>query len=290
MATMIRKNVGSLVTSTVKSVRTAPSFTGETYSARSCVWDAEMNEWVSFYWFDEYLPFDESGAQCIWIGNNAAADDEEEFGIKLTERNLRDGGTAKSAAYAMYQRQKLAAEHGYAPPVHGMCCVKWFNKQNNVLTTWWGYLSCVAETAVTTEIPYDPDTYSDYQEYVDLWDSRRTTLGKVEDLLNDIDVPPRTVRALIGDVENAFDGLCPDYGYEEWCEEESRTTDMYEGQFTLWEGLNNLSIQGLQNDYSDIGTNFEDDAVMGDDLHMNNVGLWKGNLVAIDFGYHCVCQ
>ena len=90
MATMIRKNVGSLVTSTVKSVRTAPSFTGETYSARSCVWDAEMNEWVSFYWFDEYLPFDESGAQCIWIGNNAAADDEELLSDPLPEPPLRE--------------------------------------------------------------------------------------------------------------------------------------------------------------------------------------------------------
>ena len=45
-------------------------------------------------------------------------------------------------------------------------------------------------------------------------------------------------------------------------------------------------IEAVMNQY----TNFEDDAVMGDDLHMNNVGLWKGNLVAIDFGYHCVCQ
>ena len=290
MATLIRKNVGMLVTSPVKSVRTAPSFFGQRYHARSCVWDAELNEWISFYWFDEYLPFDDSGAQCIWIGNNADTDNEAEFGIKLTERNLTGGGNAKTASYAMYQRQKLAAEHGYAPPVHGMCCVKWFNKQNNVLTTWWGYLSSVALTSNDSEIPYDPDTYSQYDEYVTMWDDRRNKIGQIEDLLSELDVANRDMREIVSTIESTFDGLCPDYSYEEWCEEESKTVEMYEGQMDLWEGLNSLSVEGLQDDFESLGTTFGEHTVMGDDLHQNNVGLWKGSLVAIDFGYHCVVK
>lgn len=78
---------------------------------------------------------DANGAQAMFLVNNARPNRRNEYGIKLF------GGI--SQAFAAYQRQKLAAELGLAPPVRRMVCVETVNWRNEVVGTW-GYQTCLA--------------------------------------------------------------------------------------------------------------------------------------------------
>ena len=55
----------------------APSFEGEQFKAKSYVFDAELNEWVSFYWILAHSANrDSCGNQCDWYDNNAEVENE----------------------------------------------------------------------------------------------------------------------------------------------------------------------------------------------------------------------
>jgi len=283
MPTTIKRNsVGDLV-SVVKPIKTPPSFDGQKYNPAAYLFDKELNDWVSFYWITQKEYSDNGcGSQCSWLRNDAHVNNENHFGIKLTAQNL-GSGNAKTAALAMYQRQKLAAEHGLAPPVHGLCCVKVWNEEYKRVTTFWGYLSCRAELGSIGENPdalYDFDMYT--SEIRHQWDQ----LDKIEELLDNSEwVPLHTQKRIIVDLRNHLDIHPDDLSFYDWCyENDYEPLDIG----SLKEDLRAIDTKGLQHDFFPIGSKYPNNSYMGGDLHEGNVALWKDKAVCIDFGYHCL--
>jgi hypothetical protein len=276
-----------------RGVKSAPQFPHQKYTPQSCVWDSDLQEWVSFYWITFRPWSDGSGAQCMWLDNNADTDDADQFGIKLTDRQVgRGDNTAKVAAYAMYQRQKLAADHDLAPPVHGMCCFKVYYAETQELQVYWGYLSCVAE--VDEELPFSDDAEAAwYAEVVQPYEEKQEYIEAIRENLDNLGLTTRCVASVMGDVYNCADIVDPDcIDKHEWITDKAEDGyfELHNGLGDLQESLNDLDIGGLQNDWGTIGTTFDETAgiTMGGDLHAGNIALWKGRLVCIDFGFHCV--
>lgn len=281
--TIKRNNVGDLVSVVKPITKTPPSFDGQKYSAAAYLFDKELNEWVSFYWMTQSEYSDNgSGSQCAWLRNNAHVNNKDHFGIKLTGQN-HGNGSAKTAALAMYQRQKLAAEHNLAPPVHGLCCVKVWNKEYKRVNTYWGYLTCRAELGAIGE---NPDSLAEFEVYVDELRQRWDRLDEIEELLDNTEwVPLYTQKSIVEDIRNHLDTHPDDISFYEWC---------YENEYdpldigSLKEDLLALDAKGLQHDFFPIGSKYPSHSFMGGDLHESNVALWNGNPVCIDFGYHCL--
>jgi hypothetical protein len=278
MTTLQKNNVGNFAT-VVRSPKSAPSFDNQKYKPNQYLFDTELNVWVSFYWIDAPFRSDSSGKQSVWLDNNAEEDNANEFGIKLTAQNLGEG-KAKAAAFAMYQRQEAAAKESCAPPVHGMCCFKYYNKERRSVTTYWGYLSCVACDVDSVEESYDSKcTFNDYlSEQVDKWE-------KYDEISDALDAMGIYSRNILKDIASEI-GLHPDdINFHEWCDENGY--EQYEGVGNLRRSLENINIDHVQSDWSLIGVTTRHRS-MGGDLHQANIGYWNGDLVCIDFGHHCI--
>lgn len=283
--TITRNNVGNLVSVVKPNTRTAPSFEGQKYKPTACVFDEELNEWVSFYWLpsEEYYT-NAGGTQCTWMNNNAQVNNENHFGIKLTAQN-HGTGNAKTAALAMYQRQKLAAEHGLAPPVHGLCCVKGYNKAERKIITFWGYLSCRAEMDCIGE---NPESLAAFEEYLDECREKWDKIEEIEAMLDDVSwISGRTQSRVLDFIKE--DMGCYDHpddiSFYDWCSDNDyEPLDIGD----LKDELGDLDASGLQHDFFPIGSKYPNGSYMGSDLHEANVGLWGGNVVCLDFGYHCL--
>jgi hypothetical protein len=104
---------------------------------------------------DEYalrhLKSDGMGAQATFLRNNARPNMKREYGIKLF-RTPRE-------AFAAFQRQKIAADAGLAPPVRRM--VKMTIMRNRFADILWGYQTCLAYGIGKIEVPYDYDGETD---------------------------------------------------------------------------------------------------------------------------------
>lgn len=111
---------------------------------------------------DEYalrqLREDSGGAQASFLRNNARPNRKCEYGIKLF-RTQRE-------AFAAYQRQKIAAEAGLAPPVRRMVKVtiqkhRHYDHDNHRMVhkekVMWGYQTCLAYGVGKIEVPYAYD-------------------------------------------------------------------------------------------------------------------------------------
>jgi hypothetical protein len=100
---------------------------------------------------DEYalrhLKSDGMGAQATFLRNNARPNMKREYGIKLF-RTPRE-------AFAAFQRQKIAADAGLAPPVRRM--VKVTIMRNRFADVLWGYQTCLAYGIGKVEVPFDYD-------------------------------------------------------------------------------------------------------------------------------------
>ena len=272
-----------------RGVKCAPSFDGQIYDPRAYLWDTELQEWVSFYWSDHRVSHDGAGAQSIWLENGASVDNEDEFGIKLTSRRVQEGSNAKAAAFAMYQRQKAAAEHGAAPPVHGMCCFKVYDKVRSEVITYWGYLSCVAE--VNEDLEYSQEALDAWDNLCSEYESKREHLDAIESALDDLGFTGRCAANFIRQITDDCGLVDPDdMDRDEWMRERADDGDfeLYDGMSDLKETLSDICLDGYQSDWKPIGTTLDGYYSMGGDLHACNVGYWQGNLVAIDFGYHCM--
>lgn len=278
MLTLKKNSVGEFAT-VVRSPKSAPSFDGQKYAPKQYLYDTELNEWVSFYWVDVPFRSDNGGAQCMWLDNNADEEAAEQFGIKLTSQNLGDG-KAKAAAFAMYQRQREAAKESCAPPVHGMCCFKYYNKELRCVNTYWGYLSCVA--GCVGEIEESSDSMNEYDSYVSEQVYKWDKYDEISDALDEMGIYSRNI---LNDIAGEIGPHPDDCNYHDWCDENGY--DMYDGVGNLRETLRSIDISHVQNDWQSIGTS-GCHRTMGGDLHNNNLGYWDGNLVCIDFGYHCV--
>lgn len=113
---------------------------------------------------DEYalrrLREDGSGAQAMFLRNNARPNRKCEYGIKLF-RNIAE-------AFSAYQRQKIAADAGLAPPVRRMVKVTIRNRALAQLglgaQVMWGYQTCIAYGIGKIEVPYEYDGETDIAE------------------------------------------------------------------------------------------------------------------------------
>lgn len=281
--TITRNNVGNLVSVVKPSNRVAPSFEGQKYKPTAYLFDEELNEWVSFYWMtaEEYFTSG-GGTQCTWMKNNANVNNENHFGIKLTAQN-HGSGNAKTAALAMYQRQKVAAEHNLAPPVHGLCCVKVFSKAENKVVTFWGYLSCRAEVDC---IDQNPESLREFEYYLEECQERWDRFDEIEEMLDNTEwVGSYTQRRILDELKQELGDHPDDLDYFSWCYDNDREAlDIGD----LKDNLLSIDTVGLQHDFFPLGSKYPDGSYMGGDLHENNLGMWKGNVVCIDFGYHCL--
>jgi len=194
---------------------------------------------------DEYalrrLREDGSGAQAMFLRNNARPNRKCEYGIKLF-RNIAE-------AFSAYQRQKIAADAGLAPPVRRMVKVtiadrpRWDHKIGRVVPggqVMWGYQTCIAYGIGKIEVPYEYDGETNIAE---------------------IKRAPST---------NEFGG-------------------MDAGVRRLFIALVQLSITGTQRGDHPIGIKYGRRAPrMAHDLHQENLGFWRKRPVVIDFGGHIV--
>lgn len=285
ITTISRNNVGNLVSVVKPSNRTAPSFEGQKYKPTAYLFDEELNEWVSFYWMtaEEYFTSG-GGTQCTWMKNNAHVNNENHFGIKLTAQN-HGTGNAKAASLAMYQRQKLAAENDLAPPVHGLCCVKVYSKAENKVVTFWGYLSCRAELECIDD---NPDSLAEFEEYLEECREKWERYEEIENMLEDISwLSSYAQNRALGYIKEDIGDHPDDLDFRGWCYDNDKDAlDIGD----LREELTNLDAQGLQHDFFPLGSKYPSHSYMGGDLHDNNIGLWKGTPVCIDFGYHCLSE
>lgn len=123
---------------------------------------------------DEYalrhLREDSGGAQASFLRNNARPNRKCEYGIKLF-RTSRE-------AFAAYQRQKIAADAGLAPPVRRMVKVTiakhrrfdWGTGRVRVVTeVMWGYQTCLAYGIGKIEVPYDYDGETNLASIRNAW-------------------------------------------------------------------------------------------------------------------------
>jgi hypothetical protein len=263
----------------------APSFEGERFKAKSYVFDAELNEWVSFYWIlTDSANRDGCGNQCDWYDNNAEVENEEHFGIKLTDQNLGTSN-AKAAALAMYQRQKLAADNGLAPPVHGMCCVKFYRKDSSKIGTTWGYLS--SRAIIDFDPGENPESLDAFECYLEECRNAWDKYDELESYLESCDwIDSYNQSRMLSDARDCVGYPHPDdVSFSEWCYDNEMPVHDLNG---LQEELSDLYASGLQHDFYPIGHKYPEDTNMGYDLHEQNVGLWQGKIVCIDFGHHCL--
>jgi len=94
---------------------------------------------------------DGSGAQATFLRNNARPNRKREYGLKLFQ--------SAREAFAAFQRQKIAADAGLAPPVRRMVQVKIVRPFYT--ETLWGYQTCLAYGIGKTEVPYTLDGETD---------------------------------------------------------------------------------------------------------------------------------
>ena len=196
---------------------------------------------------DEYalrhLKSDGMGAQATFLRNNARPNMKREYGIKLF-RTPRE-------AFAAFQRQKIAADAGLAPPVRRMVKVTIVQRRVVVVgrDVWrvangaqvmWGYQTCLAYGIGKIEVPcyYDGET----------------DVARIE-------------RAPSSDEFGGFDA----------------------GVRRMFIALVQLSITGTQIGDRPIGKKYGRRAPrMTQDLHCENLGFWRKRPVVIDFGSHLV--
>ena len=96
---------------------------------------------------------DGMGAQATFFSNNARPNMKGEYGIKLFP--------TAAEAFAAYQRQKIAADAGLAPPVRrmvqvlmrGECWCDDVDCKRKGMKFWYGYQTCIAYGIGKIEVP-----------------------------------------------------------------------------------------------------------------------------------------
>jgi hypothetical protein len=96
---------------------------------------------------------DGTGAQATFFRNNARPNMKGEYGIKLFP--------TAAEAFAAYQRQKIAADAGFAPPVRrmvkvlmrGECWCDDVDCKRKGMKFWYGYQTCIAYGIGKIEVP-----------------------------------------------------------------------------------------------------------------------------------------
>lgn len=226
-----------------------------------------------------------SGCQSDFYRNGANPNNSKQYGIKLFNTSIE--------AFAAYQRQRLAAEEGLAPPVGKMVLwvIRYPNTKNRDFSqrNRWGYETCIADTSAPAcrlaMILASPRIRDDYGEYCR---NRNTPLDSM--------YSESSIQSFWKNVDMNWDL----YEYDS----HNALSDVKDSDSIRYQ-IANINIVGTQ--YDDVSDAFENDEkwndrlrlgntwleddypFMSNDLHTGNIGLWKKNPVIIDFGYHIAC-
>jgi hypothetical protein len=239
---------------------------------------------IKIYEFKKFPTPNGDGCQSSFFRNGAKVNNPNQFGIKVFNTSIE--------AFAAYQRQRLAAKEGLAPPVGVM--VRWIVRatvKGSVQTyNRWGYETCIADTsdnAVNLAMLLGSDIIrNDYENFMQGYSPRGHLYS------------PSSVRAFWEMVDEHFNELGYDFHN---ALEDADDVDCLRARLSI------IDISGTQYDdissVDDIGSAAwknnrlrlgeviepEDDMYMGGDLHCGNIGMWNDHPVAIDFGYHSSC-
>jgi len=223
-----------------------------------------------------------SGSQTDFHPNGAEVDNPKQYGIKLFKTSIE--------AFAAYQRQEIAANAGLAPPVGSMVRFVIHNKKRKRSYNRWGYETCLAGcsynarcTALILSSPYVTSFYEKFCETHNLLMYTQKSVLKYSLHLDRAydrgenrfsfsmisQSSPDGLRFRLRDlniVGTQYDDISEAYVSDDFC--------------AAW-----------SNERLRLGETWKqsDDPYMFNDIHSHNIGLWKGNAVCIDFGYHIAC-
>lgn len=244
---------------------------------------------IKIYTFDTSPISNESGCQTNFYTNNASVNNSNEFGIKMFNTSVE--------AFAAYQRQKIASDAGLAPPVGAM--VRWIIRKNfrGKTVNRWGYETCIADCSdharTCATILGSPIISRVYFEFMRQMGYRKF-LGK------------ESVTNFYADWESVYNNQLKDaIVFADLTDTDPFSPFSYlADKHSMKHRLASLSIVGTQYDdlaEVDMGSGWndrlrlgqtwtsDDGASMNSDLHRGNIGLWNGEPVCIDFGYH-ICS
>lgn len=234
---------------------------------------------VKVFTFKKYPSPDDDGCQTSFFRNNAEVDNPKQFGFKMFNTSIE--------ALAAYQRQSLAAHEGLAPPVGKM--IRWIIQDTNRGRTVnrWGYETALADTTPAARVEATilgcPRLTNEYAAYVRNHGLKQGSAASMESFLNFME----------GDAD--ADGRYFSQFSAISCTNIAGSLRMR---------LMSISLVGTQYDnitaiYDDgekwsdnprlrLGQTVteRDEYYMSNDMHRGNLGLWRGEPVVIDFGYH----
>jgi hypothetical protein len=225
-----------------------------------------------------------SGCQSDFFLNGAKVNNPKQYALKMFKTSIE--------ALAAYQRQKIAAEHGYAPPVGKM--VLWvITKNGSRSRNRWGYETCIADVSyharMKAMILGSPKIRENYNSFCEE-DSLSPILDEVsiclfwDEVDEKWDIYEYGSGCALDDVRDReslkykiMDLDITDTQYDD-------VSDAYDNEKTEWNQNLRLGVK-----WKDIPCSEDDAPYMFNDLHCGNIGLWKDNPVVIDFGYHIAC-
>jgi len=235
---------------------------------------------VKVFTFKKYPNPDDDGCQTSFFRNNAAINNAKQFGFKMFNTSIE--------ALAAYQRQSLAAHEGLAPPVGKM--IRWViqDTHRGRKVNRWGYETALAETSAAARIQATilgcPRLINDYAAYVRVHELKYGSIASMQSFL---DFKEQDSDGADGRYFSQFSAI---------------STTNVAGSLRM--RLMSISLVGTQYDnitaiYDDgekwsdnprlrLGQTVtaKDEYYMSNDMHRGNLGLWKGEPVVIDFGYH----
>ena len=251
---------------------------------------------MKVYEFTRYPSVNDAGCQTNFFRNNAEVNNPKQFGLKMFNTSVE--------AFAAYQRQKIAADAGLAPPVGMM--IRWIIRRGGQFKdrkiNRWGYETAIADCSPlarrTAQILSSPSIVSSFHAFL------------MENGISVSNSPftSKNVNKFFAEWEYMWDGFCENdpipsnaIGTLVLCDPFS-PFDYLRGERNIRTKLRELDINGTQyddiseydggtakwGDYLRLGMCYNEDhnAHMGNDLHAGNMGLWKNTPVVIDFGYH----
>lgn len=224
----------------------------------------------------------DSGCQSDFFPNGAEVNNPNQYAIKMFNTSIE--------AYAAWQRQKIAADEGLAPPVGKM--VLWIvrPRTNKARTrNRWGYESCNADCSVharlCAEILGSPVIQGMYLNYIRFYGLRSMSKSSVKKFWKSID-------ADVNEESNWMDSFNAIDAVRDPMSLKYRIMELDIGN-TQYDDLSetDTSEDAWKNPRLRLGEtwNEDDNPYMMNDLHRGNLGLWNGNPVCIDFGYHIAC-
>lgn len=236
---------------------------------------------VAVYYWNSRRACTGEGCSATFYLNGAEPDNPNHFAIKMFNTSVE--------AFAAFERQSLAAKNGLAPPVGHMAQFI-FKKSNGRTRNRWGYTTCVARTddasknkALILSSPAIKKLFNDFCDARSL----RVAFGS--------NLNRNAAEAFIDFLEcgyNEGDHNFSPFNLVNDVVTDGSLIDLLSQIDISCTQYDNLMEEDWSNDRMTLGSVYlaTDEVFMCNDLHKNNIGLWQGKTVCIDFGYHIVAS